>query len=116
MKPTRTNVRLFVIAGLLIGLGLAILVSPFASSAPDGLEKVAADEGFDESGRESDLADSPLADYGVEGVDDEKVATGIAGFIGTLVTLSVGLGLFALLRTVRERSGGERRTEPARSG
>ena len=36
----KSNIRLFVVAGLLVGLGLALFVSPFASSSPDGLEKV----------------------------------------------------------------------------
>ncbi len=112
----RTNVRLFIVAGLLVGLGLAIFVSPFASSSPDGLEKVASDEGFDETARDSDVADSPLADYGVEGVDNERVGTGIAGLIGTLVTLGVGLGLFALLRTLRARGGDGSQREPAPAG
>lgn len=118
-----TNLKLFVVAGLLVGLGLAILVSPFASSSPDGLEKVAGEEGFalceeegqtdcDESVRDHDTADSPLADYGVEGIDNEKVGTGVAGLIGTLVTMGVGLGLFALIRVLHDR---DTKRQPAHS-
>ena len=33
----RSNLRLFLLGGLLVALGLAMLVSGFASSAPDGL-------------------------------------------------------------------------------
>lgn len=105
-----STVKLFVIAGLLVGLGLALLVSPFASSSPDGLEKVATDEGFDEAARDHDLGRGPLADYGVEGIDDERIGTGVAGVIGTLVTFGIGLGLFAVVRSLRPKSD-----EPARS-
>ena len=97
----RANVKLFVVAGLLVGLALALLVSPFASSSPDGLEKVAAEEGFDESAREHDTADSPLADYGVDGVGNERVGTGLAGVIGVLLTFGIGIGLFAVVRARR---------------
>jgi len=97
----KANVKLFVAAGLLVGLALVLLVSPFASSSPDGLEKVAAEEGFDGSAREHDTGDSPLADYGVDGVDDERVGTGLAGVIGVLLTFGIGLGLFAVVRALR---------------
>ena len=99
------NIRIFVLAGLLVGLGLAIFASPFASSEPDGLEKVAAEEGFDGAAENHDLADGPLADYGVEGVDDPRVGTGLAGLIGVLVTFGIGLALFGVVRVLRERSG-----------
>lgn len=99
----RANARLFVIAGLLVGLGLAILVSPFASSQPDGLEKVAAEEEFADAAQDHDLADGPLADYGTKGVGNDKLGTAVAGVIGTLLTFGIGLGLFALVRTLRRR-------------
>lgn len=95
------NAKLFLVAGLLIALGVGIFVSPFASGSPDGLEKVSIDEGFDETARDHDLADSPLADYGVSGIDNEKVSTGVAGLVGTLVTFGLGLGLFASVRAMR---------------
>jgi cobalt/nickel transport system permease protein len=99
------NLRLFLLAGLLVGLGLALFASPFASSQPDGLEKVAAEEGFGDAGENHDLADGPLSDYGVEGVDDARVGTAMAGVIGMLVTFGVGLALFGLVRTRRGRPG-----------
>lgn len=99
------NVKIFIAAGLLIGLALAMLVSPFASSSPDGLEKVAAGEGFVDAAQDHDLAEGPLADYGVEGVDDEKVGTALAGLIGTMITFGIALGLFGLVRVLGQRSG-----------
>jgi hypothetical protein len=99
------NLRLFLIGGLLVAAGLALVVSGFASSSPDGLERVAEDEGFLETARDHLLADGPLADYAVKGVGDERLSTGLSGLIGVLVTFGAGLALFALMRAVRSRSG-----------
>jgi cobalt/nickel transport protein len=101
-----SNLRLFLIAGLLVAIGLALVVSGFASSSPDGLEKVAGDKGFLETAQDHLFADGPLADYAVKGVDNERLSTGLAGLIGVLVTFGIGLALFALLRTMRSGSGG----------
>ena len=101
----RKNLWLFVIGGLIVVLGLAFFASPYASSSPDGLEKVSIDEGFDATAEEHALAESPLADYGVEGVDDEGLSTGLAGVIGVAITFGVGMILFGALRAVRSRRG-----------
>jgi hypothetical protein len=93
----------FLVAGLLVALALAFFVSPQASSSPDGLEKVATDEGFIETADDHDLADSPLADYGVEGVDDERLGTGLAGVAGVGVTFLVMGGIVLLVRLVARR-------------
>lgn len=97
--------KLFVLAGLLVTLALAVLVSPFASSSPDGLEKVSVDQGFDDRADDHDLSASPLADYGLRGVDNKKLATGVAGLVGVLVTFGAGLAVFALVRSLHTRSG-----------
>jgi hypothetical protein len=97
----KANTKLFVVAGLLVALGLALFVSPLADSDPDGLTKVAEDEGFAEAEQEHDLADSPVAGYEVDGVEDDRVSAGVAGLVGVLVTFGVGVGAFALLRTLR---------------
>jgi hypothetical protein len=91
----------FLVAGLLVALLLAGVVSGFASSSPDGLEKVAEDKGFLQTAEDSALADSPLAEYGVKGVEDERLSTGLAGVIGVGITFAFGLGLFALVRAGR---------------
>ena len=52
--------------GLLIALGIALFISPLASTWPDGLEKVSIDQGFDDTATDHALGDTPLADYGVE--------------------------------------------------
>jgi hypothetical protein len=95
---------------MLIGLALAAFVSPFASSSPDGLERVSVDEGFDGLARDHDVAEAPLADYVVEGVDEGRLGAGLAGIIGVAITFAAGVGLFVVLRTFR---GGARRPSPS---
>lgn len=99
----KSNVKLFIVGGLLLAAALALLVSPFASSSPDGLNKVAIDKGFDDTAAEHALEDSPLAGYGVKGVDNQKISKGLSGLIGVLATFGVGILLFGALRTARTR-------------
>ncbi|MEO6318007.1 MAG: PDGLE domain-containing protein [Acidimicrobiales bacterium] len=86
------------LVGLLVAVALAAVLSSYASSQPDGLEKVADEEGFLSSAQDHDLADSPLADYGVRGVDDDRLSVGLAGLAGVAATLAVGGGLLWLVR------------------
>ena len=99
----RKSLLLFVVGGLIVVIGLAFFVSPVASSSPDGLEKVSIDQGFADTAEEHALADGPLAGYGVEGVDDEGLSTGLSGVIGVAITFGAGMILFGLLRTLRAR-------------
>ena len=103
MKRIPTGV--FVALALAVAIGLATAVSPFASANPDGLEKVAEDKQFLETGKLHSLQeDSPIPDYAFPGVENERVATGLAGFVGTLAVFAIGYGLaFALRR--RPRTG-----------
>jgi cobalt/nickel transport system permease protein len=104
MIVVRRNTAGLVVAGLVVAAALATLVSPFASATPDGLEKVAADEALDTEVEDHAMAGGPLAEYGVEGVDNERLGTGLAGLIGVAVTFAVGFGLFAVIRRVRPPS------------
>jgi PDGLE domain-containing protein len=105
----RANARLFVIAGLLVAAGLALLASPFASRDPDGLERVARDEGILDEARAHGLAGSPVAGYAVRGVEEERLSTGLSGLVGVLLTFGAGTAAFALLRTAHRRRSRERR-------
>jgi hypothetical protein len=113
-----SNLRLFIVAGLLVAIGLALIVSGFASSSPDGLERVAEDKGFLETAKDHLFAGSPMADYAVKGVDNERLSTGLAGLIGVLITFGVGLAVFALLRVMRSGSGdagADKGSQPSRA-
>ena len=63
--------------------------------------KVAIDKGFAESERAHALDDGPTAGYAVKGVDNERLATGLAGLIGVSVTFAITGGLFFLVRQSR---------------
>ncbi|MET3984073.1 energy-coupling factor ABC transporter permease [Streptomyces sp. PvR034] len=91
-------------AGLVTALLLAGFVSFYASSSPDGLEKVAADQGIDQKVTEHAAADSPLADYGVKDISDARLSGGLAGVIGVGATVAVGSGVFWAVR--RRRADG----------
>ncbi|WP_406096084.1 energy-coupling factor ABC transporter permease [Streptomyces sp. NBC_01013] len=80
--------------GLVTALVLAGFVSFYASANPDGLEKVASDQGIDKEAKDHAAKDSPLADYGVEDVSDARLSGGLAGVIGVGATLVVGSGAF----------------------
>jgi PDGLE domain len=93
------KMRVFTILALAVAVGLAVAVSPYASSSPDGLEKVATDKGFIDDGKLHSIQDdSPIPDYAFPGIDDPKVATGVAGFVGTLLVFGLGYGLASLRR------------------
>jgi hypothetical protein len=98
------KLSLFIGAGLAVALLLAFLVGPEASSKPDGLNKVAINQGFDSQEKPHSLENGPLAGYGVKGVDNDRLSTGLAGLIGVTVTFAIGVGLFALVRVRRSRS------------
>jgi hypothetical protein len=88
--------------GLALSLILAGGVSYYASSQPDGLEKVAGDVGFLDSAKESAVEDSPLAGYGVAGVENERISGGLAGVIGVASTAAISFGLFYALRRFKK--------------
>lgn len=96
MAGGRTSTVALIVGGLLVALGLAFFVSRYASSSPDGLNKVAIDQGFAENESDHATADSPLAGYGVQGIDDEGLSTGLAGIAGVAVTFGIGLLIFAI--------------------
>jgi len=91
----------FVAVGLLAAVALVVFVAPRASADPDGLEKVAADQGIDAGVRPHSLGASPFADYGTEGVGHDALGTALAGLVGVAATFVVGSGLVLLVRRRR---------------
>jgi cobalt/nickel transport protein len=84
-------------------LAVGALLSLAASPSPDGLERVAEDKGFLERAVQTPLLRSPLPGYLFPGIADEKLATGLAGFLGTLILFALGYGVGWLLRAARRR-------------
>jgi cobalt/nickel transport protein len=90
--------RKFFAAALLVSALLAGVVSFYASSLPDGLEKVAEDVGFIETAKEHTFGDFTLSDYGISGLENARLSVGFAGLIGVVVTALISMGLFMLIR------------------
>jgi cobalt/nickel transport protein len=113
----------FLAGGLLVALLLAGVVSNFASSSPDGLD-AAARQGctFDAQGtitggtcmaqqeQAHQMKDSPLAGYGIKGIDNPYLSNGLAGVAGVVITFGLGLGVFWLVR--RRGAHAESRSDP----
>ncbi|MDH7576512.1 MAG: PDGLE domain-containing protein [Bacillota bacterium] len=83
---------------LILAVLIALFLSPFASPFPDGLERVAEDKGFLEKSEGKEIINSPIPDYIFPGITNEKVATAVAGIVGTLLTLTVAYGIAVLIK------------------
>ena len=100
---------IFVAAAMILAVLLAVFISPYASSSPDGLERVAEDKGFLDVAEETQPAwtHSIMPDYQIKAVKSEKVSTGISGLIGVLITLAVavliGLVVYFIARKVGKK-------------
>jgi hypothetical protein len=90
------------VIGLLIAGVIAVLASFFASGDPDGLERVAEDQGFLE--RAADAFYQILPDYTVPGVEG-PVGTALAGLIGIALVFGV---VWVLGRVVARRKASAR--------
>lgn len=89
--------RKFLLSGLLVSLFLAGIISFYASSSPDGLEKVAGDVGFLDTAKDHANSDGALANYGVKGISNERASVGLAGVAGVLGTAVVAGVLFKFI-------------------
>src|SRR5262245_7900097 len=70
------------VAGIAIAALIVVVLAPLASSDPDGLERVAEDQGF--LGMARDALSSVLPDYTVPGLDGDA-STIVAGLIGVAI-------------------------------
>lgn len=72
--------RYWWLVGLLAAAAVVIVLAPFASDDPDGLERVAIDAGFVEQGTEAGF--EILPDYSVPILGDSAASLIVAGLIG----------------------------------
>src|SRR4028119_308396 len=98
---SRSRNRAFVIAGLGVALLIAIFLSPFASSDPDGLDRVSQDLKFEDKAAEEAPAQklpfyAVFEEYALRGVP-EGLATPLAGLVGTLATFGLAWGIGKLV-------------------
>lgn len=99
-KP-RVGARVFAMAAILVSMFFAVVVSQFAVDNPDGLERVAEDEGFISSARDHMFDGGIFADYATRGVGNESVSLALAGLAGVLLTMLIGYGIATASRHLR---------------
>lgn len=85
--------RRFIFIALGIIIVMAVFISPFASRSPDGLEKVAEDNGFLHKAK-SIWRYSPFSDYSLAGIENKYISTALTGIIGVVIVFVISL-LFA---------------------
>ncbi len=116
-KFSNKHNQLFIVTGLGIALIIAVLVSPFASSDPDGLDRVSQDLEFEHKAVEDAPAKklpfyAIFEEYALRGVPDD-LATPLAGLAGTVVTFGIAWGTGKLL--IRSSAQGKRKQETGNS-
>jgi|GEM_PF-5188874 len=74
----------FYLGCLAVALLLACFLSPMASEKPDGLDRFAEDHGI-EAGGDPFWTRSPMADYAAPFAASDRLRTGFAGGLGTLL-------------------------------
>ena len=89
------------ITGLVIAIFMACVLSLFASPEPDGLERVAEDQGFAEKAAGQEVVHSPMADYVVPGIDNPQLAAALAGLVGVLIIIGLTYGWTVILKKKR---------------
>jgi cobalt/nickel transport system permease protein len=80
--------RFWWLIGLAIAAVIVIILVPLASADPDGLQRVAGDQGF--LGNARDALFSIIPDYTVPGVDG-NLSRILAGLIGVLLVFAIML-------------------------
>lgn len=89
------------LAGLGVAVAVAVFLAPFAYDEPDGLEFVGEKLGFLKETAPVSPLPVPMRDYRlplpVPGLQHVRVATAVAGLVGTLVVFGVGWGFARVL-------------------
>lgn len=100
-RTSQTRYGTFFLVSLGIALAIAAVLSPFASSNPDGLNRVSEDLGFTDRAHAEPVATKlPFAKvfhgYALRGVP-AAVATPVAGIMGTLAAFGIAWSAGKLL-------------------
>ena len=98
-ETTAKGGRGWIYAGVVISL-LAVLLSPLASTSPDGLERVAEDMGFLSHGQDAPY--KILPDYTIPFLGETALSTAVAGVVGALVLLGLMIVLGGMLKRKKE--------------
>lgn len=108
----KVGLRAFAVAGVLVALLFAVVISQFAASDPDGLQKVAEQTGFASSQQRHAFSSGVFAGYATAGVGNETLSLAVAGATGVAITLVVGTGIVLAVRRERRGSGRARTGHP----
>jgi cobalt/nickel transport system permease protein len=95
--------RGWIFTGVLIAL-VVVLLSPFASANPDGLNRVAMDLGFIQTAK---TASGPLAGYTIPFLSSISASKVVAGVIGVIVVLAI---VFITGRSMQKKSINNRKS------
>ena len=105
VKFSEKTTIIIVITGIVISLLIATFLSPFASSFPDGLEKVAERLGFAEKATEAiNSKFFVIKDYSISFTDNEFWKGALAGLFGVLIVLAV-FGIIFLVYKISQIRG-----------
>ena len=83
--------------GAVIVIGLLILIAPFASQLPDGLDRISRSLGFETKKIENIGFSTPLKDYRILGIESPALSTIIAGFTGAGIVFAISFFLTRIL-------------------
>ncbi|MHB8892774.1 MAG: PDGLE domain-containing protein [Candidatus Limnocylindrales bacterium] len=83
-RPSRLG-RWWWVAGIALAALVVIVFAPLASPDPDGLERVATDNGFID--RAGNFVSGILGGYAIPGISDPAVSTVISGLLGVAIVL-----------------------------
>lgn len=109
-RRATTDARGVILAGALVTIVTAAVISQFAASGPDGLQSAAAESGIEGPARTGSTSGSPFADYATAGLDNEPLSLAVAGIAGAGITLAVGFGVLAAVRDRGDRDPSRTRT------
>lgn len=82
--------------GIIFAVLLVIILSPFASRHPGGLERIAQDKGFLE--KEKAQLPAVMSGYSFPGIKNERLSVVIAGILGIAMVFSAAYLLSILMR------------------
>ncbi|HEY5435961.1 MAG TPA: PDGLE domain-containing protein [Candidatus Limnocylindrales bacterium] len=98
-KPDRGRPgRRWWVAGIAIAALVVVVLAPLASSDPDGLQRVAIDQGF--IGQAQNFISGLLAGYAIPGIDDPRLSKILSGLLGVAIVLGV---MYVLGRVLARR-------------
>jgi cobalt/nickel transport system permease protein len=94
--------------GFAAALLIALMLAPWASTAPDGLERVAGRLGLAEQGG-ARLVSTPITDYKLAGIESPALGIALAGAIGVAAAFSAAGVSSILMRRMIAASAESRR-------